>query len=270
MKRLLSLMLVFIICIACCALLSFAQKQFVVDDANLLTSIEKIELQSYLEAKSQQTNMDIVFLSVYGNYDNYVDSKPDSLMAFADDYFDYNGYGIGENYDGVLLVIDKQAREYYVSTSGYGIYVYGDKTLNRLFDELDYYLADADYYGAVKCFADFTYDEYQDAVNGVADDADDSDFPFWIFIIAIIVGVIFGFCKVGSMKSGMHLKPAKDAELYAQDNVSLTKATELFMYSHVTKTRRQSSSSGSGSGSRGGSTHISSSGRSHGGGGRHF
>ena len=42
-------------------------------------------------------------------------------MAYADDFYDYNGYGFGESKDGVLLLVSMEDRDWWITTTGYGI-----------------------------------------------------------------------------------------------------------------------------------------------------
>jgi uncharacterized protein len=73
------------------------------------------------------------------------------------------------------------------------------------------------------------------------------------------------------MSAQMNTKlPQNSARNYLnQSSYQLHGHSDMFLYSNVTKVRRESSSS-SGSGGGGSSTHRSSSGRSHGGGGGKF
>lgn len=48
---------------------------------------------------------------------NSLDGK--TAQAYADDYYDYNGYGYGENDDGILLLISMGERKWAISTYGY-------------------------------------------------------------------------------------------------------------------------------------------------------
>ncbi len=239
------------------------EKAYVNDYACLLTEQENTKLDEYLSRNSEQTNMDIVFVTVSGDYSQYVSTSPASIAEFADDYYDYNGY----KDDGLVFVIDIKNREYYVSTSGYAIYVYGDKTLNKLFDLIDGYMYSGDYYGAAVCVADFTYSEYKKAQGEPGGSGVAKEFPVQYIYISLVVGFIVGLIIVLVKKSKMKLNPPTDAFKYVDGKLTLTRANELFMYANVTKVRRESSNN---SGARGGSSHISSSGHSHGGGGRHF
>lgn len=70
----------------------------VIDDADLLTNQETDLLESSAQSLADTYQMDVVILTV------------DSLggktsEAYADDYFDYNGYGIGDDFSGILLLV---------------------------------------------------------------------------------------------------------------------------------------------------------------------
>ena len=89
----------------------FAQKTLVVDEANLMSPDQVLDLNDRANALSQEFNMDIVIVTTD-------DTGGKSSREFADDYFDYNGYGVGPNYDGILFLIDMDNRETYISTTG--------------------------------------------------------------------------------------------------------------------------------------------------------
>ena len=87
---------------------------------------------------------------------------------------------------------------------------------------------------------------------------------YWIFI-SIGVGVILAFVIVGRMKAQLKtVRFQAAAGNYVKDgSMNITESRDLFLYHTVTKTAKEKSSSGS-------STHTSSSGRTHGGGGTKF
>ena len=86
-----------------------ADINFVVDDANLLSSEEEQQLREDLASFKEQYNMDAVIVT-----SNDLGGK--SQMDYADDYFDYNGYGVGENKSGLLLLIDMDDRKVWITT----------------------------------------------------------------------------------------------------------------------------------------------------------
>ena len=88
------------------------QKPLLVDEAGLLTEEESSELLNKLEDISQRYENEVGIVTV-----NSLEGK--TAEAYADDYYDYNGYGYGENDDGLLLLISMGEREWAISTYGY-------------------------------------------------------------------------------------------------------------------------------------------------------
>ena len=124
----------------------FAQKTLVVDEANLMSPDQVLDLNDRANALSQEFNMDIVIVTTD-------DTGGKSSREFADDYFDYNGYGVGPNYDGILFLIDMDNRETYISTTGQGIRYLTDVRIEAVLDRVfDSGLLVGDYYGAALGF----------------------------------------------------------------------------------------------------------------------
>ena len=83
----------------------------VVDGADLLSGAEESDLTEKIDSIVQNYDMDVVILTV-----NTLGSK--SASAYADDYYDYIGYGIGSDHSGLLLLIAMEERTWAVSTCG--------------------------------------------------------------------------------------------------------------------------------------------------------
>ena len=58
-------------------------------------------------------------------------------QAAADDFYDYNGYGYGENYDGILFYIADYERKYQFSTCGSGETIFNENGLAYLEKKVD-------------------------------------------------------------------------------------------------------------------------------------
>ena len=78
---------------------SFGEKILVFDEANLLLEDEEESLNLKANNLSDKYNMDIVIVTTN-------DTMGKSSRDFADDYFDYGGFGVGEDYSGILFLID--------------------------------------------------------------------------------------------------------------------------------------------------------------------
>ena len=75
-------------------------------------------------------------------------------MNYADDFYDYNGYGYGENRDGILLLISMENRDYWISTYGYGMTAFTDAGLAYIQDQFLSDLSDGNYFESFTTFAE--------------------------------------------------------------------------------------------------------------------
>ena len=82
-----------------------------VDNAGLLDEDEALELESKLDEISQEYDCDVVILTE----ETINGAEP---MDYADDYFDYEGYGMGEDNSGILFLITMSERKWWISTHG--------------------------------------------------------------------------------------------------------------------------------------------------------
>ena len=101
------------------------QRPRLVDDADLLSSGEEKKLLAQLDQISTEQECDVVIVTV-----NSLKGK--SPRNYADDFYDYNGYGFGENRDGVLLLLSMENRDWWMTTTGFGITALTDSIQKRI------------------------------------------------------------------------------------------------------------------------------------------
>ena len=248
----------------------FEKPALVVDEAGLLDSQEETALLTKLNEISQRQKMDVVVLTVSSIYG----STP---QEYADNYFDYNGYGQGSDHDGVLLLINMGQRDWYISTTGYGIYAITDAGLNYISDKFLNHLSSGDYALAFNTYADLVDQFVTQAKTDTPYDSDslpkDPLSLMWLPVsglLALVVAWLVTAILKGQLTS---VQSRSDAREYMKDgSFKLTNSQDLFLYRNVSKVPRPKPTSSS-SGFRGGggsSSHRSFSGRSHGGGGGKF
>lgn len=274
MKKIISLIIAVTLS-AICSVTAFADTfqpvertlPLVVDNADLMSDSEEAELIEKLESVGNAHRCEVAVVTV-------TSTEGKSHMAYADDFYDYNGYGYGSNDDGLLFLLDMGAREMYITTHGTGISAVTDYGRERLFDKVQDDIKSGDYYDAFIRYAEIVDDYYTRYENGTPYDINsDKESPFAInisnFVIAIIGALLVAFIGTGNMKGklkSVRSKPAASDYVKA-GSLNINQSNDIFLYRHVSRVRIQSSSSSSSGGSR---THRSSSGRSHGGGGRSF
>lgn len=225
----------------------------VVDHAQLLTESEDAELTEELERIRRDYGIDVVVLTV-------PTLAGQSTQSYADDYYDENGYGA----DGVLLLVDMQERQWYISTAGQCVYrVDAEELAEGFLDDLsagrycDAFLAFAA--GCEKAIyieqeSDFILTDSDGVTQG-------SGAAGKTVLICLGIGLAVGLIVVLVMKSQLNtVKSQTGAANYVSERLNLTRSADMFLY-HTT-TRREKPKNNS--------THTSSSGRSHGGGGGRF
>lgn len=240
--------------ICCCALLfsctAWADSSLLVDNAGLFSPEAVTELTEQAETIQAETGMSLLIVTI-------TDAEGKSSEAYADDYFDENGF-----YDGALLLIDMDNRVVYISTGGAMLGVLDDRRVNDLLDDAYESVSAQDYEQAARDYLD-------NALNYIQNDTgitttEESILYFAIAALAalaiagVVVGVIaYSYLKDPSVLEYSHKRNGK---------LNLRVNQNVLVNSYVT-TRHVPKDDNNGGGT---TTHTSSSGTTHGGGGRSF
>lgn len=247
------------------------QKILVFDDANLFTQEEKTSIDADVNNLSDSYNMDIVVVTTN-------DAMGKTSREYADDYFDYGDFGVGENHDGILFLIDIDNRETYISTSGIGIRYLTDERIESILNTVfDSGLTEGDYYGATMGFLRGTKSFLERGIQ-----SDQYNAPEKVVTknrltsSDVIISIIGGFATGGIFyfvtKSRYKMKNPRNTYSYkANSLINLNSKEDKLINTYVTHRMipKPTNTSSSSTGGRS-TTHKSSSGRSHGGGGRKF
>lgn len=264
MKKILTVVLILLLLIAFAVPVSASEHPSrLVDEADLLSGSEARELEALLDDISEEAQLDVVIVTV---------DSLDGMYArdYADDYFDYNGYGMGSGKDGILLLVAMEDREWWISTRGFGIRAFTDAGLEYIEDRIIPELSDGDYSEAFSAFANLCEDFVRQARSGSPYDW--GSLPKEKFsivkslLISLVIGFVAAFIVTAVMKGQMKSVRTKSgaSDYIKEGSMTLTHARDLFLYSNVSRVAKpKSNSDGSG-------THSSSSGASHGGRGGSF
>lgn len=283
MKRILLLSLCLLL-LLCAALPVYAEEltltvpgegsgAYVVDKAGLLSSNEQARLETLAAEISRRQRCDVVIVTVEG-----LGGK--SAEAFADDYFDYNGYGYGPERSGILFLLSMADRDWALSTRGDAIQVFTDTGLQYLFSKcrsalsndrwakaFEAYLQTADtmlsaYNGTL---SDEALEEYTEDYNDFAGIESPRQKPGIVktTVLALLIGFVLALIFSGSLRAELRSVRMKyDASNYQRQNsMHLDRTQDIYLYANVTSRVIETERSGGG----GSSTHISSSGATHGG-----
>lgn len=224
----------------------------VVDNADVLTDEEEAYFLERCQTFTDEYKCEIAIVTI-------TDLEGKTAQEYADDFYDYNGYGYGENKDGLLcLYLDGEEgqRNATLTTNGTAQMNIGDDEIE------DILLAIA---GSAK------FGEFKDAFDWYIDLSEEAIKPvpplFWL-LICLAVGMVIGLIITNSMASKNYSVHKKEtaADYVRAGTLMITGRNDMFRNTRVNVTPKpKSNSDGKSSGSNG-STHTSSSGRSHGGG----
>lgn len=217
------------------------------DYADVLTDSEETDLLAKLEALGSEYDIEIGAITV----DSYEGKDP---QDFADDFYDYNGYGYGSNDDGLIVVFNTGEgdgnRNLAISTHGKGIELLTDLEIDRIIEMMINPIKNGDFTGAFDNFVSECEVAFDESISII-----------WIPVSILVgFGLAFLIVKIQASKLKTVVQKADAADYVG--NVVLTYQNDQFMYRNVTSSPKAKSDSSS--------THTSSSGRTHGGGNKSF
>lgn len=251
-------------------IIAYGETQLVNDEAFLFSDTEQVDLEDRTNALSDEYNMDILITTTD-------DAEGKSSRDYADDYFDYGGFGRGEDHDGILFLMDMDNREIYISTTGTGIAYLTDERIEDILDHaFDAGLPDGNYYGTAVAFLERT--EYF-LLAGIPEDQhtveerEPNQLTLRDVIVALVGGTGVGGIFFSKVKSKYKLRdPGSSYSYKSNSGINFINNEDDLVDTRVTRRRiPRAKPKTSSSGKSGRSTvHKSSSGRKHGGGGRKF
>ncbi len=245
--------------------------KFVIDSAELLTDEQEAEMVRKIEAIRSEFKFEVVIHTTNS-------SGGKKNVDYADDYYDYNGYGLDSENSGVLMLInmDPDNREYYLSTCGYGITAFTDYGIDYILDEMEYDMGEGDYDAALNKFLNLVPDFVREAREVMPYDTNHTIKGIYDYVgtelMALVICLVIALVVVKLFSKGMNTAVAKSSagDYIVPGSLNITNKYERFINTTTSKSRRRIESSSGGGGGGGSSTHTSSSGTSHGGGGRSF
>ena len=247
------------------------QAERVVDLAGVIDAARLASLNTLADQVSEKYQCDVAVAFVSSLGGKYV-------VDYADDFYDYKGYGYGPNDDGILLLVSVGDREFAEATHGYGIEAFTDYGLTNYLEPnfTRFLLNDRDdWAGAAEQFITDAGKLLEMARNGEPYDYHEPQrvqksfkerAPFAALISAVI-GFFSGGIPTGAMKRKMKtVEKEYGAANYARGGLNLRRQDDRFLYANVSRTPIPRQDEHRGGGGGGGSTvHFSSSGHSFGG-----
>lgn len=196
-------------------------EQRVFDYADLLSEAEEREMHLWVEEMQENWNMDLAYLTTN-------DTEGKSVQQYGADFYVEHDLGLGENYDGVIFVLDMGSREGQIITCGKAIDLYTDYYIDQMWDNMVNFLSDGDYYNAFfSLYMDMNelagnYEKYQTDPDSFLSDYSKAQKTRSILIsaaVAALFALVIALFAVSSMrKSCKNVKPYTDGRAYLKEN----------------------------------------------------
>lgn len=251
----------------------FANDVKVIDEGDYLTDAQEEEIAQLCKEFTQYTGMDCVV---------YIAEQPGvNVQELADDFFDYNGYGLGAEREGLVLCINYAERDYTISLRGpRTLDTYTDYAQEYyMYPNITDYLTDGDTAGGCKEFVaqalsvykNYDYFHPQEIEPEPAREKTlwEKLTPAFSFggIGAAIATMISYFGKSGELKSTHEKRQA--SHYISNAHLNMYRSGEVHLYTNVLRRRIDTDDHRPSKPVAHTSTHVSSSGATHGGTGSH-
>lgn len=246
------------------------------DYAGLFPWEEYNEINDELQRLYDETDMDYLVVTI-------TDAEGKSSQEYADDFYEDSGAGTGDNHSGMLYLIDMDNREIYISTEGDMLRYLTDERLDVILDNAYEEVADGNYAASalsvLRDTGDFIAegipeDQYNySSETGDIDPYFEEESPLLALLFGSVMGLIAALCFFFSVRGRYRLSfKTYHYPLSEKSGLKLTVSEDRLINQFVTHRHipKPTTSSSGPSGSGRTTTHRSSSGRVHGGGGRKF
>ena len=257
LKKMLPLLLILLTLLMMCPAAP-AEVNRVTDRADVLSASDEDKLEEAIAIIWETYQFDVVLLTeteIDGqtSFKYYSDEQLDRVFkAYASDYYDYGGFGYGENHDGIMLLVVPGTAPgdggYCILNTGRGEKLFTDDVMYDMEDNFLPYLRSKNYYGGLSRFVldvQARLEAYK-PLNRAG-----RVLPFTLGGGAA-VGLVVSLVLKGQMRT---VRRKQNATSYVRDgSFQLTRAQDLYLYTTTVrhKIETQSSSGGRGGGGHGG------------------
>ena len=245
MKRLISIMAaVFLLALlAIPAAAAEAPEYCVYDNAGLLGDIEYQTLEDYAQEISTQRQCAVYFVTV-DDFRNYGEGD---IYNVARQFFLDNDFGMGEEKDGVMLILSMEDRDRSLIVHGFGETALTDYGQEYICEHFRDDFADNDWFHGVYDYLTYTDDLLSQAREGRIYDRYNWITGGVLWVWSLILGVVISLIVCGIQRAMMRKKVHEQTSAldYVQGDIHITRKRDV--YSHTTEVRRKIEKKDSGS-----------------------
>lgn len=243
-KRVFALLLALVLCV-CAAVPAFAAEEktpCLLDFAGLLTKSEANALEDRLEGIAEKFSVEVAVVTMET-------CDGEDHASYAKSIYKECDYGLGEDKNGILLLIDMdpENRGWYIYGKALGADAMTNSVIEDVGEDMVPDLKDGNYAEAFDTFAERCEERIDIAINGEPFD------PGMSLLISLTIGVVIALLITGGMKGQLKsVRSQRAATNYVRrGSMNVTESHEMFLYKTVDRREKpKSSSSGSSSGSR--------------------
>ena len=225
------------------------QKQYIYDDANLLTEEERADLESFAMELGEETETAYLVLTLE-------DTNGKDIKKYVQDFYDENAPGYDMPFGNTaILAVDMEEREIYLAGFKKAEEYLDDYTLDYIRDEITPDLSDGNYYQAFSAFMQESYDfllEEPSGYSGSADtnvpeEATQNIFFNWIFQLVIALFLAGIVVTIMVYQSGGRVT-VNGSTYMDNKNSKILNRYDRFTHKTVTKQKKPENNNHSGGG----------------------
>lgn len=223
----------------CAAQATTNQQQYIYDEAGLLTTEEKQELEQLAQKLSAEDDTAYVILTVNG-------TNGKGIETYMGDFYDNKGLGYNKKHGNTaILSLDMQERDVYLAGFKKArVYLNADR-LTKVRQRVTPALSEGDYYDAFRQFIEDSHYYMGTTPPGIL-------YQWWF---QIGVGLLLATIIVGAMAYNRGGKmTATERNYFNATSPGIIKKEDRFIRTMVTKTKKPSNNSSGGGGGGGGRT----------------
>lgn len=151
----------------------------VYDYADIFTPEEETKIKQAVKDFIKKQDTEFIIVTINSNPESSYNGQNPSTV-YADDFYDYNGFGFGANHDGLILLIDMDYRVFVITTTGRVKSELPNDYLETIYNNMDQYMLSGEYYEACKVAINKVNDIYylKDEIKNIPIDSKDDIFDF--------------------------------------------------------------------------------------------
>ncbi|MBR5515052.1 MAG: TPM domain-containing protein [Clostridia bacterium] len=224
---------------------SYAQTEDprLVDGADILTEAQENSLEAMLVSLSEKHEFDFVIHTV----DDIADY---TMQEYAQEMYDISGYGYGEDFAGLMLVLSMKERDWFMLPNGeLGEIAFSYPCIEYISEKFLPYFGEDNYNEGFEKYLETCEDFVAQAKAGEPygkGNLPKAPFKFVRnLIVSVVIGVIIAFIVTGVMKGKLKsVRSQAGADSYIKnDSLKITNSRDYFLYRQVICTAKPKNNS---------------------------